>query len=447
MYNHVWLGSMGEKRAKFKVAPGEAVGMLAAQSVCEPATQLLLKAFHAAGVESGLAVSGIDRLIHTLDMRKSSIYTKPIINAYMEDGIEAARNAITRELSSIFSDNRITIDNRHLLLIADIMTWSGKIEGVNAQGIMRRRSVFARAANSAANKHLSEAAIYGYVDNISGIAESIMIGKRIHLGTGSVKLTTDKESEMLRSTLLPTIEEPEFSETEEGKSVYATISMKVGKNLGSRAPERLPAYQHLKWWTKTKKTFNIYKPEYLNTERNFYNAHPDLRLVCGRLAVPEGIREEIALLYRKCIDTGITNGRSTYGMALAVVSITFEEHGIKRDIDGIMKELHIKASYVNSCVEAIKSKLFNKGRRHEKMRQALTKSLEIIDATEKLKQETALMIEEVISRGLYSKKRPEIASIIILDAACRTNGISYDTNKLAVGLGVSRKSIRRAVLQ
>lgn len=82
---------------------------------------------------------------------------------------------------------------------------------------------------------------------------------------------------------------------------------------------------------------------------------------------------------------------------------------------------------------------------HEKMRHALVRSLEIIDATEKLKQETMLMIEEVITRDLYSKKRPEIASIIILDAACRTNGIVYDIDKLAVGLGVSRKSIRRAV--
>ncbi len=64
------LNGVAEKYNKAKVAPREAVGIVAAQSIGEPGTQMTLRTFHYAGVGAIYITLGLPRIIEVLDARK-----------------------------------------------------------------------------------------------------------------------------------------------------------------------------------------------------------------------------------------------------------------------------------------------------------------------------------------------------------------------------------------
>lgn len=59
-----------------------------------------------------------------------SVYSNSIYHMLKFYGVEAARNTIIREIDGVFKGHSISVDNRHLNLIADAMT----------QGEIMRRS-------------------------------------------------------------------------------------------------------------------------------------------------------------------------------------------------------------------------------------------------------------------------------------------------------------------
>lgn len=64
------------------VEPGEAVGILAAQSIGEPGTQMTLRTFHYAGVAELNVTLGLPRLIEIVDARKSP--STPVMDIYLD---------------------------------------------------------------------------------------------------------------------------------------------------------------------------------------------------------------------------------------------------------------------------------------------------------------------------------------------------------------------------
>ena len=105
-------------------------------------------------------------------------------------GIEAARNAIVHELNRTLSDQGLTVDIRHIMLVADMMTSEGVVKSIGRHGISGEKpSVLARAAFEETGKHLLHASIRGENDELTGIIENIIIGQPIPLGTGSVSVT------------------------------------------------------------------------------------------------------------------------------------------------------------------------------------------------------------------------------------------------------------------
>ncbi|MBN2336040.1 DNA-directed RNA polymerase subunit A' [Candidatus Bathyarchaeota archaeon] len=65
------------------VEPGEAVGIVAAQSIGEPGTQMTLRTFHYAGVAELNVTLGLPRLIEIVDARKSP--STPVMNIYLTE--------------------------------------------------------------------------------------------------------------------------------------------------------------------------------------------------------------------------------------------------------------------------------------------------------------------------------------------------------------------------
>lgn len=138
--------------------------------------------------------SNIEGIIEVEGVDRSRIFTNDVFAIYKLFGIEAARNALASELHRTLKEQHISVNDRHLHLIADAMTASGTIKGVGRRGLSgEKHSVFARAAYEETIKHLIHAAAFGEIDPMRGVTENILVGKQIPIGTGSVKLAIKKE--------------------------------------------------------------------------------------------------------------------------------------------------------------------------------------------------------------------------------------------------------------
>ncbi len=141
------------------------------------------------------AGSSIERLIDIEGIDKSRLYTNDVFAMYSLFGIEAARNTIVHELKATLIEQKIDVDERHIMLVADAMTYSGTISGVGRHGLSgQKNSVFAKAAYEETVKHLVNAAAFGEIDPMRGVTENILVGKQIPIGTGSVRLAVKKEN-------------------------------------------------------------------------------------------------------------------------------------------------------------------------------------------------------------------------------------------------------------
>ena len=91
-----FLGNFESRFTELIVNPGEMVGVLAAQSIGEPATQMTLNTFHFAGVSSKNVTLGVPRLKEILE--RGQEYQTPSMVVYQEAGFNAFRR--TAELRS-----------------------------------------------------------------------------------------------------------------------------------------------------------------------------------------------------------------------------------------------------------------------------------------------------------------------------------------------------------
>jgi DNA-directed RNA polymerase subunit A" len=109
-------------------------------------------------------------------------------------GIEAARNLIVREVIKTLAEQGLDVDIRHVMLVADLMTHRGRVEGLNRYGVMKtKRSVLSRAGFEETVTHLVRAAVRSETEPLEGIFENVMIGRVAPSGTGATRLVAKKE--------------------------------------------------------------------------------------------------------------------------------------------------------------------------------------------------------------------------------------------------------------
>ena len=104
-------------------------------------------------------------------------------------GVEAARTAIIYEAFSTLKEQGISVDLRHIMLVADIMCMDGEVKQIGRHGIAgEKESVLSRASFEVTVNHLLDAAVAHEYDELSGVTENVIVGQPINLGTGDVKL-------------------------------------------------------------------------------------------------------------------------------------------------------------------------------------------------------------------------------------------------------------------
>ena len=112
-------------------------------------------------------------------------------------GIEAARQAIMNESSNVIKQQGLDIDVRHIMLLADAMTNSGKIKGITRSGITaEKESVLARASFETPIKHIVNASLIGEEDTLNSVIENVMVNQAVPLGTGLPDLIAKMRSRL-----------------------------------------------------------------------------------------------------------------------------------------------------------------------------------------------------------------------------------------------------------
>lgn len=126
-------------------------------------------------------------------------YTKTRSNHIFENlkvlGIEAARSTIIDEIIYTMKSHGIVIDLRHVMLLADLMTFKGEVLSITRFGISNMKdSVLMLASFERTTDHLFEAAFYRKYDKMIGISERIIMGLPMRLGTGMFKIVENIEN-------------------------------------------------------------------------------------------------------------------------------------------------------------------------------------------------------------------------------------------------------------
>lgn len=125
--------------------------------------------------------------VHGVNWRR--VYTNSVHEVERVLGIEAARTAIIKEIKNTLDDQGLDVDVRHIMLLADMMTWTGHVRQVGRMGIAGEKpSVLARATFETTVQKLVEAAVMGEEDPLPSVTENIIIGQVIPVGTGLVQV-------------------------------------------------------------------------------------------------------------------------------------------------------------------------------------------------------------------------------------------------------------------
>ncbi|MBQ3968561.1 MAG: DNA-directed RNA polymerase subunit beta' [Lachnospiraceae bacterium] len=281
------------------VQVGEAVGIIAAQSIGEPGTQLTMRTFHTGGVAGGDITQGLPRVEEIFEARRpkgmaiisdfagmaeyrdtkkkreivvtsdETGETKTYVLPYNShpkraeefyhveagepltegsvnphdiiaiNGVRAAQDYMIREVQKVYQSQSVDIADKHIEIIVrqmlrrvridepgdsgyltgntmDFLDFETMNEELIAQGktpavgtrvllgitkaALNHDSFLAAASFQETTKILTDAAIKGKIDSLSGLKENVIIGKLIPAGTGmsryeNVRLSTDIDIE------------------------------------------------------------------------------------------------------------------------------------------------------------------------------------------------------------------------------------------------------------
>ncbi|KAJ3205963.1 hypothetical protein HDU82_004852 [Entophlyctis luteolus] len=131
----------------------------------------------------GINLRGIWEFNTVIDV--NNIYTNDIAAILKTYGVEAARAAIMSEIGAVFGVYGISVDRRHLSLIADYMTFEGGYKAFNRMGMSSNPSPFTQMSFETTGKFLTTATVSGDFDTLESPSARIVLGQVVRGGTGA----------------------------------------------------------------------------------------------------------------------------------------------------------------------------------------------------------------------------------------------------------------------
>jgi len=138
-------------------------------------------------ITKGIALK---QIMNIEEVDSNRIYCNNVQEVYESFGIEAARKVIIREMMDVVNSQGLSINERHVLLIADIMTFTGEPKGMTRYGIVASKmNVLTRASFETPLKHISSGALMHESNKLTSITENVMTNQMVNVGTGMVKVS------------------------------------------------------------------------------------------------------------------------------------------------------------------------------------------------------------------------------------------------------------------
>jgi DNA-directed RNA polymerase II subunit RPB1 len=104
-------------------------------------------------------------------------------------GLEAAAKMLFYEIKRVLSFDSTNLHDRHIMLIVHTMTRLGTIMPMNRYGINKQKTgPLVRSSFEQTVDVLTDAAVFGEYDDMSGVSENIMAGQLAPLGTGGMDI-------------------------------------------------------------------------------------------------------------------------------------------------------------------------------------------------------------------------------------------------------------------
>merc|ERR1711991_1183626 len=114
-----------------------------------------------------------------IDIESNHVYG--VLQTY---GVEAARQALVNEVKGVFDVYHIGVDQRHLSLVADYMTFEGGYKALNRIGIGTSPSPLHKASFETTMNFVTKDTIRGNMDALRNPSARIVLGQLVGGGTG-----------------------------------------------------------------------------------------------------------------------------------------------------------------------------------------------------------------------------------------------------------------------
>lgn len=134
----------------------------------------------------GLNIIEMFKYADLLDLNK--LYSNDIHAIADIYGIEAAVRVLVKEIQDVFKVYGITVDPRHLMLIADFMTFSGVFLPMNRTGLDNNPSALQKMSFEAPIGFLKKSLWLGKSDTLESPSSRICVGRPCKSGTGAFQL-------------------------------------------------------------------------------------------------------------------------------------------------------------------------------------------------------------------------------------------------------------------
>lgn len=120
---------------------------------------------------------------HIIDVNR--MFTNDIVSMLHLYGVEACRATIVREMHGVFAGHGISVDQRHLNLIADTMTKGGGFTPFNRIGLKGNVSPFMKMSFETTVGFLKDAVLERDWDDLKNPSARIVVGRLGGIGTGA----------------------------------------------------------------------------------------------------------------------------------------------------------------------------------------------------------------------------------------------------------------------